>query len=164
MASGTQKYLHAAALQSLQCRGHAGRHPMPAHGNQRAVHIKEGGAYSFSAARRQRRQLGKAVDMQLRRTLVKRESFVPQGRHNAARRRTCLHTVGGVLHDQTFLRPAPQPVHGETVNLGVRLAVGKFVAADDTVKQLAYPALRQDLLNTGPAAAACKGYLQPHLL
>ena len=137
---------------------------MPAHGNQGAVHIKEGCAYPFSAARRQRRQLGKAVDMQLRRTLVKRESFVPQGRHNAARRRTCLHTVGGVLHDQTFLRPAFQLIHGETVNLGVRLAAGKFVTADDAVKQFPNPALCQDLLNTFPAAAACKGYLQSHLL
>ena len=107
MASGTQKHLHTAALQSLQCRGYTGRHLMPAHGNQRAVHIKEGGAYPFPAARCQCRQLGKAVDMQLRRTLVKRESFVPQGSHNAARRRTCLYTVGGVLHDQTFLWPAP---------------------------------------------------------
>ena len=137
---------------------------MPAHGNQGAVHIKEGGADPFSAARRQRRQLGKAVDMQLRRTLVKRESFVTQGSHNAARRRTCLHTVGGVLHDQALLRPAFQLVHGETVNFRIRLAVGKFVTADDTVKQFLNLALCQDLLNTFPAAAACKGYLQPHLL
>ena len=137
---------------------------MPAHGNQGAVHIKEGCAYPFPAARRQRRQLGKAVDMQLRRTLVKRESFVPQGSHNAARRRTCLHTVGGVLHDQALLRPAFQLVHGETVNFRIRLAVGKFVTADDTVKQLPDFALCQDLLNTFPAAAACKRHLQPHLL
>ena len=137
---------------------------MPAHGNQGAVHIKEGGAYPFSAARRQRRQLGKAVDMQLRRPLVKRESFVPQGSHNAARRRTCLHTVGGVLHDQTFLRLAPELVHGEAVNFRVRLTAGKFVTADDTVKQFPNLALVQNLLNTFPAAAACKGYLQPHLL
>ena len=102
--------------------------------------------------------------MQLRRPLVKRESFVPQGSHNAARRRTCLHTVGGVLHDQTFLRLAPQLVHGETVNFRIRLAAGKFVTADDAVKQLTYPALCQDLLNTFPAAAACKSHLQPHLL
>ena len=136
---------------------------MPAHGKQGAVHIKEGGAYPFPAARCQCRQLGKAVDMQLRRTLVKRESFVPQGSHNAARRRTCLYTVGGVLHDQAFLRLAFQLVHGETVNFRIRLAVGKFVTAHDTVKQLPDFALRQDLLNTFPAAAACKGYLQPHL-
>ena len=102
--------------------------------------------------------------MQLRRTLVKRESFVTQGSHNAARRRTCLHTVGGVLHNQTFLRLAPQLVHGETVNFRIRLAAGKFVTADDAVKQFPNPALCQDLLNTFPAAAACKGYLQPHLL
>ena len=137
---------------------------MPAHGNQGAIHIKEGGAYPFSAARRQRRQLGKAVDMQLRRPLVKRESFVPQGSHNAARRRTCLHTVGGVLHDQAFLRLAPQLVHGETVNFRVRLAAGKFAPTDDAVKQFPNPALCQDLLNTFPAAAACKSHLQPHLL
>ena len=137
---------------------------MPAHGNQGTVHIKEGGAYPFPAARRQRRQLGKAVDMQLRRTLVKRESFVTQGSHNAARRRTCLHTVGGVLHDQTFLRLAPQLVHGETVNFRIWLAAGKFVTADDAVKQFPNLALCQDLLNTFPAAAACKSHLQPHLL
>ena len=137
---------------------------MPAHGNQGAVHIKEGCAYPFSAARRQRRQLGKAVDMQLRRTLVKRKSFVTQGSHNAARRRACLHTVGGILHDQTFLRLAPQLVHGETVNFRIRLAAGKFAPADDAVKQLPNLALCQDLLNTFPAAAACKSHLQPHLL
>ena len=137
---------------------------MPAHGNQGAVHIKEGGAYLFSAARRQRRQLGKAVDMQLRCPLVKRKSFVPQGSHNAARRRTRLHTVGGVLHDQTFLRLAPELVHGEAVNFRVRLTAGKFVTTDDTVKQFPNLALVQNLLNTFPAAAACKSHLQPHLL
>ena len=137
---------------------------MPAHGKQGAVHIKEGGAYPFSAARRQRRQLGKAVDMQLRRPLVERKSFVPQGSHNAARRRTRLHTVSGVLHDQTFLRLAPELVHGEAVNFRVRLAAGKFVTTDDTVKQLPNLTLCQDLLNTFPAAAACKSHLQPHLL
>ena len=38
-----------------------------------------------------------------------------------------------VLHNQTFLRLAPQLVHGETVNFRIRLASGKFVTADDAV-------------------------------
>ena len=79
-------------------------------------------------------------------------------------RRTCLHTVGGVLHDQTFLRLASELVHGEAVNFRVRLTAGKFVTADDTVKQFPNLALVQNLLNTFPAAAACKSHLQPHPL